>query len=224
MTRLHPLEPSKHRARRTCLRRDHVCQRRRALVAKVAITSIALIMEAIHATERLLNPEPSFKKSLSALRRRNSDLEFQFACGFVVCPLGIVKLEWRWEQRDRGPCCYIVVDLVHADRDNQDRCVTEHGIYESLRMNLIAYQDTTFRQKIAATSNWNCCRTGPKANLMKNVSFVGYIFHCFSSNVILPFISCFIVFLAIFLCNFISCLGVLLSYFIGCYHISFLFH
>ena len=68
MTRLHPPGPSKHHARRTCLRRDHVCQRRRALVATVAITSIASIMEAIHATEWLLNPEPYHTSRLSGRR------------------------------------------------------------------------------------------------------------------------------------------------------------
>ena len=31
-------------------------------------------------------------------------------------------------------------------------------------MNLIAYQNTTFRQNIVATSNWNCFRTGPKSS------------------------------------------------------------
>jgi hypothetical protein len=68
MTRLHLPEPSKHRARRACLRRNHVCQRRRALVATVAVTTIAFVMEAILATERLLNPEPYHTSRLSGRR------------------------------------------------------------------------------------------------------------------------------------------------------------
>jgi len=68
MTCLHPPEPSKHHARRVCLRCDHVCQRRRALVATIAVTIIAFVMEAIHATERLLNPEPYHTSQLSGRR------------------------------------------------------------------------------------------------------------------------------------------------------------
>ena len=68
MMHLHPHEPSKHCARCTCLCHDHVCQRQCALVATVVITSIASIMEAIHATERLLNPEPYHTSQLSGRR------------------------------------------------------------------------------------------------------------------------------------------------------------
>ena len=65
---LHPPEPSKHHARCTCLCCDYVCQHQHALVATVAITSIASIMEAIHATEWLLNPEPYHTLWLSGRR------------------------------------------------------------------------------------------------------------------------------------------------------------
>ena len=65
---LHPPEPSKHHARCTCLCHDHVCQCQHALVATVAITSIASIMDAIHATEQLLNPEPYHTSQLSGRR------------------------------------------------------------------------------------------------------------------------------------------------------------
>lgn len=95
MARLHA-EPSKHHIRRACLCRDHVCQWRRALVATIAITTITSVMEAIHATERLLNPEPYHTSQLSG-RRWVEELKYghphRMADNIGVRPAVFSKLE-----------------------------------------------------------------------------------------------------------------------------------